>query len=163
MSDVKTPSERGVIGAWAFQARQELGLSVEQVAERVGGLGQAVSPATIRGIESGNKPPGRRLLRLLARALESVPPGATQEPGPPTDATRLFDALTRALEAQARYLTQIEDLRAELAQGLEDAQRQREAQAQLLGRLSAELGDLRDLVGKQAGSWPTDRAGRDRA
>lgn len=74
---MKTPSERGVIGAWAYQARQEAGLSVEQVAEAIGARGTAVSPATIRGIESGAKKPGAMLLRMLGTALGSTPPGVT--------------------------------------------------------------------------------------
>lgn len=75
MRPVKTPSERGVTGAWAYQARQELGLSVEQVADAMALRGQAVSAATIRGIESGAKKPGARLLRVLSQVLESSAPG----------------------------------------------------------------------------------------
>jgi transcriptional regulator with XRE-family HTH domain len=97
---VKADSERGVIGAWAFHARAEADLSVEEVAERVAAKGQAVKPATIRGIESGNKRPGVRLLRLLAAVLDSTPPGfpAIDEPDEPALATALL-ALAAELAA----------------------------------------------------------------
>lgn len=79
---MKTPEERGPIGAWAYRARGEAGLSVEQVADRLAAKGEAVHPATIRGIEGGTKRPGARLLRLLGEVLESAPPGVS--PAVPT-------------------------------------------------------------------------------
>lgn len=160
---MKSPSQRGVIGAWAYQARQELGLSVEQVAARVSDAGQQVSPATIRGIEAGTKKPAARLLRLLAQALESTAPGhepETQQPGPSLDVARLFDAFAQALEVQARYLTQIEDLRTEMAEARRTAEEGREEQARLIGHLSDQLDELRGLVETRAGSGSRGPAGQ---
>lgn len=96
LSPVKSPSERGVIGAWAYQARTEADLSVEQVAERIGARGQAVSAATIRGIESGAKKPGARLLRLMGQVLESTPPGSV---APVMDGDPVAAAIDRQTEA----------------------------------------------------------------
>jgi transcriptional regulator with XRE-family HTH domain len=77
---MKTPAERGTIGAWAYQARDDAGLSVPQVLEQLTARGAAVTDSTIRGIEGGSKKPGRRLLRELAATYGSVPPGAPDEP-----------------------------------------------------------------------------------
>lgn len=96
---MKTPSQRGVTGAWAYQARQEAGLSVEQVAEAMAAKGHAVSPATIRGIESGSKKPGARMLRVLSSVLEAQPP---EEPAPASDdAQQLQERLVLAAERSA--------------------------------------------------------------
>lgn len=107
---VKTPSERGAIGAWAFQARQELGLSVEQVADAMAARGQTVSPATLRGVEGGSKKPGARLLRTLQQVLDSAPPTA---PAPVEGDVALAireqaasnDRLAEAMQAQAESFT----------------------------------------------------------
>lgn len=136
---MKAASERGVIGAWAYQARQELGLSVEQVAEAMAGRSNPVSPATIRGIESGSKQPGARLLRVLSQVLDSAPPGATKEPGLSEDVTGLVTAMTAALLAQTQALS---DLRADLAETRQDADEQREAMTRMLARLEAQLAEL---------------------
>src|SRR5674476_1018019 len=79
-SGVKTPEQRGPIGAWAYEARIAAGLSPEQVVERLGLAGIEVRPSTIRGIESGNKQPGRQLLRALAGVYGSKPPAPQPEP-----------------------------------------------------------------------------------
>lgn len=105
MVGVKALSERGVIGAWAYQARADAELSVEQVAEAVGKRGQAVGTATIRGIEGGTKKPGARLLRLLGEVLDSTPPGSTAA------ASSLEERAVIAAEAQAKAIA---DLVAEL-------------------------------------------------
>lgn len=99
LSAVKTPSERGPVGAWAYEARTDLALSVEQVAERIAERGQAVRPATIRGIESGTKKPSARLLRLMGQVLESSPPGRTEEPPPDADVARAIRDQTAVMQA----------------------------------------------------------------
>jgi transcriptional regulator with XRE-family HTH domain len=95
---MKADSERGVTGAWAYNARQEADLSVEEVVVALGKAGQAVSPATIRGIESGSKKPGARLLRKLGDVLGSEPPGHGVAADAPDLATAL-QALTQELAA----------------------------------------------------------------
>ena len=72
-SGVKTPEQRGPIGAWAYEARIATGLSPEQVAERLAIAGIEVRPSTIRGIEAGSKNPGRALLKALAGVYGSRP------------------------------------------------------------------------------------------
>lgn len=121
MPGVKTPEQRGVIGAWAYQARQEADLSVEQVAAAITDMGQSVSTATIRGIESGSKKPGAKLLRSLGKVLASTPPDAaairsdesdlaaairelTAELRDARDARDAYEVRLRALEAEVQSL-----------------------------------------------------------
>ncbi len=94
---VKTLEQRGVIGAWAYLARREADLSVEQVVAALGEQDVLVSPATIRGVESGAKKPSARLLRQLGTVLGSTPPGQTEQAN---DSTRdLADAIRRQAAA----------------------------------------------------------------
>src|SRR3989304_4193510 len=65
MPGVKTPAERGIIGAWAYDARLAAELTVSEAVLKLGEMGHRVHEATIRGIESGTKRPGRALLRKL--------------------------------------------------------------------------------------------------
>lgn len=71
---MKSAAERGSIGAWAYEARADADLSVEEVAERLARAGQPVRPATIRGIEGGSKQPSMRLLRAMAKVYGTTPP-----------------------------------------------------------------------------------------
>lgn len=54
--------ERGPLGAWAYNTRDSLGLSVEQVAEA---LPSKPHPATLRKLEGRNGRAGRVLIREL--------------------------------------------------------------------------------------------------
>ena len=78
---VKTAAERGRIGAWAYEARADADMSVEQVVARLERSGNGVSAATIRGIEGGSKKPSRRLLRALATIYERRSPDDMAQAG----------------------------------------------------------------------------------
>ena len=78
---MKSPAERGPVGAWAYEARTDADLSVEEVVARLERTGNGVSSATIRGIEGGSKKPSRRLLRALANVYGLPAPGDVAEPG----------------------------------------------------------------------------------
>lgn len=93
---MKTPAERGAIGAWAYAARQHSELSVEEVTERLRLRGVSVHPATLRGIEGGTKKPGRALLTGLSDIYGMAPPVERQV----TEFSDLGD-LVRATERQA--------------------------------------------------------------
>jgi hypothetical protein len=59
---VKTPDERGPLGAWAYETRVRLELSVEAVAAAIP---QPVNPATIRKAEGESRNMSRPLWRQL--------------------------------------------------------------------------------------------------
>ncbi len=62
VADMLSDEERKPLGAWAYNTRDMLGLSVEQV---VADLPSTPHPATLRKIEGGKSKPGRALLREL--------------------------------------------------------------------------------------------------
>lgn len=114
---MKTPAERGTIGAWAYQGRDDAGLSVPQVVERLRSVGSGVTESTIRGIEGGSKTPGRRTLRELATIYGSIPPGESAEE--PRD--NLAAAISRqadAIEALAQAIAKDRAGRAAWERGL---------------------------------------------
>jgi transcriptional regulator with XRE-family HTH domain len=115
---VKTPEQRGPIGAWAYEARDAAGISPEQVVERLGLAGIEVRPSTIRGIESGNKQPGRQLLRALAGVYGSKPPATTGDPEPSADLFSAITALVAALDADREERLALTRAIAALAQSL---------------------------------------------
>lgn len=144
------------------RARARSGLSGPELAMRTG-----VTPAWIRQVETGRiQKPGIDKLRRIAEELGmdltpmlamtdqlgATVNGHTKEPDPSGDVVGLVAALTRALEVQATYLTQIADLRAEVAGLGRDAAEERAQQARLLGALSDQLDELRDLVGTRTAS-----------
>ena len=100
---MKTPEERGPIGAWAYTARSDQGLSVEEVADRLHERGVAVSPATLRGIEGGSKKPGRALLGALAELYGVHPPRVNGQAV--DDMTALVGAIERQTAAIERLLS----------------------------------------------------------
>lgn len=105
VSGVKSSAERGPIGAWATEARQDADLSVPAVVERLARSGVRVSEATIRGIEGGSKKPGRRLLRELAAVYRARPPG---DEGESSDrGGSAAPDLVAALEAQTAAITKL--------------------------------------------------------
>lgn len=71
---MKTPQERGPVGAWVYQERDERNWSVEHVANAIG-----VHPATIRGIESGHKQASQRIRRELEKLFETEAPETEKE------------------------------------------------------------------------------------
>lgn len=94
---VRKPIEqKSPLAAWATLARDEAGMSVEEVVAALAARGHAVQAATIRGIEGGSKGASVRLRRLLADVYGTQPPG---EQSPPT-AIGDFAAIERAITAQ---------------------------------------------------------------
>lgn len=110
MARKKTDAERGPIGAWAYNTRDALGLSVEQVIPL---LPTTYHPATLRKAEGGTVPPGTRMWRELGNLygqlaeerhvpidaqprLASEPTGATETP---VDLVEAINAQTEAINA----------------------------------------------------------------
>lgn len=98
MAHVKSPEERGPIGAWAYEARVERELSVEQVIEA---LPTRYHPATLRKVESGSAQPGRRMLRELAAYYGGEPPGV------PLESPTAPDKLVEAIQAQTAAIREL--------------------------------------------------------
>lgn len=103
---VKSPQERGTIGAWAYAARQVAELTVEDVVERLRDRGHAIHPATLRGIEGGTKKPGRALLRGLAD-IYGVPPPVEERMVESVDLASALDRQTRVIERLAVAIEQM--------------------------------------------------------
>jgi transcriptional regulator with XRE-family HTH domain len=157
--DVSTQLGRDIAAA-----RHKARLSGAQLAVRAG-----VSDGWIRQLETGRmKKPNPEKLRAVADELGlDVQPmlamtdqlGAllepTKKPGPSVDVPGLVDALAKALLAQAEALTAI---RVELDAAHRSAEEQRQATAELLGRLSRQMDELRSLAGTPAGSVAQDPA-----
>lgn len=99
---MKTPEQRGPVGAWAYDARIDAELSPELVSERLAIAGVEVTPATIRGIESGNKKPSRQLLKALSALYGSHPP--VRDAGEPHDLVAAISVQAAALQALADEL-----------------------------------------------------------
>lgn len=109
MARVKTAEERGPVGAWAYEARVERELSVEQVIER---LPTRYHPATLRKVESGSSQPGRRMLRELA-ALYGV-----EAPGEPLAPTTELSELAASIRDLARAIQEERAERLEWERGV---------------------------------------------
>lgn len=110
MATVKTPEERGPLGAWAYDSRDRLGLSVEQVAVA---LPRPVNPATIRKAEADSKDMSKPLWRALTTfyrevakernvALDALPAVA---PEPPVQTTTAD--LMRVISSQAAAIDRL--------------------------------------------------------
>jgi transcriptional regulator with XRE-family HTH domain len=136
-------AERGAIGAWAYSARGDAGLSVEEVASRLHERGVAVSPATLRGIEGGSKKPGRALLNALSELYGVHPPkmNGTVLDG---DLASLVEATARQATASERVAELLEEILGALTsmgppQVPPEVQREvAEAEADLAARLGSE-------------------------
>lgn len=121
---VKTAAERGRIGAWAYEARADADMSVEQVVARLERSGNGVSAATIRGIEGGSKKPSRRLLRALATIYERRSPDDMAQAG---------DMGDTPVPGLAAYLKRIDDLVATVERLLTAHEADRAIIASLIG------------------------------
>lgn len=119
MPGMKSPAERGPVGAWAEEARDAADLSVPQVIASLAAKGHGVTDATIRGIEGGSKKPGRKLLRLLGEVYGSRPPGQPEE-APPGD----MAALVRELRELAEAIREERQARVDWETGLLEALRE---------------------------------------
>lgn len=131
---MKTDSERGEWGAWAYRTRTRLGLSLEQVAADVG-----YSDGAMRKTEAGSpgyRPPSRPIMRALpdyyrSRAAERgvvIDPAPVQEPPVITGvlgattapATAAFTGdVAEAIRDQTRVMAELVD---ELRSAREQAQ-----------------------------------------
>jgi hypothetical protein len=137
MARIKSPDERGRVGAWAYTARMDADLSGDQVVEQLARRGVRVHPATIRGIEGGTKSASRRLIRELASIYKVDPPTEA----PPIsegggDAATLLAAFRDALLEQTRALAEV---RLELREARRTAEEERGVIAEILARLEARL------------------------
>ena len=130
---MKTPAERGPIGAWAYEARADADLSVEQVADQLARMGNPIKPASIRGVESGTKKPSRRLLRALSELYGKPVPGEVDMAQAGRDAMPGLATLVEVLERQAAALTALAE-----RLGREDEEREARLRA-----VEAELAQLR--------------------
>ena len=103
---MKTPEERGPVGAWAYTARTDADVSVEQVVSRLELRGISVSAATLRGIEGGSKKPGRMLLRALSEVYGQHPPSlnGARVAGDYAELVAAQDRTTKAIERNTRVL-----------------------------------------------------------
>ena len=114
----KTDEEREPFGAWAYNTRDALGLSVEQVAER---LPTKPSPSTLRKAEAGPTLPGRGLMRDLWQLYRQlgIERGVTVPP-PPSLMTKSGkveerDDLVSAIREQTTAINRLVGLLAPLA------------------------------------------------
>lgn len=89
------------------------------------------------------------LTRLYGAPDPALQPHDMEKPGPSDDVTGLVVAMTTALLAQAQALT---DIRLLLASAAGDAARERAETAELIGRLSVQLDELRVLAGMPSSS-----------
>jgi transcriptional regulator with XRE-family HTH domain len=122
---VKSDLERGAFGAWAFHSRDQLDVSVEEVAERLG-----YHPASLRKVESGSAEPSRRIVRELPALYRTiaVEKGVALSPAPAEEAP---NAVSSDL---AQILSEIRD---ELRLSRLVSERSAEVLAELLGTLAA--------------------------
>jgi transcriptional regulator with XRE-family HTH domain len=103
----KPIEQKPPLAAWATRARDEAGMSVEEVVEALESRGHRVRAATIRGIEGGSKGASVRLRRLLAEVYGVRPFLAETAPDPSTDQTALLEAIDRlalAVKAQTEAI-----------------------------------------------------------
>lgn len=114
----KTDEERGAFGAWAYNTRDSLHLSVEQVIDR---LPTKWSAATLRKAEAGPNPPGRGMIRELWQfyRAEGVRQGVTVPPPPSLTPKGAMaedrDELVSAIREQTAALNRLVGLLAPLA------------------------------------------------
>ena len=109
---MKSPAERGRVGAWAYEARADADLSVEAVVERLARAGQPVAAATLRGIEGGSKQPSRRLLKALAGVYGRPVPGDNMAGDVLTTSPAITDYLSRIDSLVATVTELVGELRA---------------------------------------------------
>jgi hypothetical protein len=108
MARRKTNAEVGPLGVWAYDSRDLLGLSVEQVIER---LPTKYNPATLRKVEGGSAKPGRRMWRELQALYrqEAEAAGVTITPQPPSvpDEPLSEPDLVIAIRAQTEAISEL--------------------------------------------------------
>lgn len=117
---MKNDTERGPLGAWARKERLALGLSVEQVVERLADRGAVVDPAYLRAIESGSKRPRQDsdIVAALGGVYRSTVPGEGAPTQPATDMGSLVSALTGLVAQMRRQNDRAEEAQAQMADAL---------------------------------------------
>ena len=112
---MKRDPDRGVVGAWARRSRIDAGFtSTERAATAAKRIGIEVSPAYLRGIESGAHKPSHDLVTALAGFYRVNPPSEISEADRWIADVRA--AVTEALDAR---LSREEQLLARLERLLE--------------------------------------------
>lgn len=106
MAGVKSPEERGVVGAWAYQERDSRDWSVETAVEQLAREGVSISTSYLRSIESNSKTASARVLRGLKKLYGSSPADTKKEAAEPqlSDLIAALQAQTDALNALAARL-----------------------------------------------------------
>lgn len=99
----KAIEDKTPLAAWATLAREEAGMSVEEVVDALAERGHSVRAATIRGIEGGSKGASVRLRRLMADVYGTKPPGVALE------RTESGDATAAAIDRQTEVFRQLLD------------------------------------------------------
>jgi hypothetical protein len=100
---VKTPEERGPVGAWAYDERDRRDWSVEEAVDQLRSSGVQISASYLRAIESGNKPASSRVRRGLEALYGSAP---VIHVAAPND----MQELVTALHAQTDAINRVVDL-----------------------------------------------------
>lgn len=126
----KPIEDKSPLAAWATLARDEAGMSVEEVVAALGERGHSVQAATIRGIEGGSKGASARLRRLMAEVYGTKPPGvALERPETPDALVQALLAQTAAIAAQtvaiSELVSRLESLAGDaIREGIEEALRE---------------------------------------
>lgn len=118
---MKSPEERGLRAAWAYEARVALNMSPEQVVQTLG----RYNPATIRKAETNDRHIGRPLWRALTGLYPRlahekgvtipIPPGGSAPgEGPAPDLAAAITALVAELQASRLERASMESRVAEL-------------------------------------------------
>lgn len=105
---MKSPEQRGPVGAWAYEERDRRDWSVERTVEELARQGVSISTSYLRSIESNSKPASGRVLRALKKLYESAPPEAGQPNGGP-DIGELVTAIREQTAAIDRLVTSLGD------------------------------------------------------
>lgn len=104
----KPIEQKPPLAAWATTARDEAGMSVEEVVDALGARGHAITAATIRGIEGGSKGASVRLRRLLAEVYGRPMPGLP-EPAVVADTAAVVAAIDRLSATMERAVREMTD------------------------------------------------------
>jgi hypothetical protein len=104
----KPIEQKPPLAAWATVARDEAGMSVEEVVDALQARGHAVTAATLRGIEGGSKGASVRLRRLLSAIYDKPVPGDAPLVPAGQDAVALaIDRQTAATDRQTEVLREL--------------------------------------------------------
>lgn len=113
----KAIADKTPLAAWATLARDEAGMSVEEVVDALAALGHSVTAATIRGIEGGSKGASARLRKLLAQVYGVTSPTTALDATESVDTgmAALIAALAAQTAAMADLVNELREARGETA------------------------------------------------